>query len=252
MLDTVSDLKDQAGDYLGSDDFKKLMPYLLSGGAAATVGGLLSGRRRKEKDEGRVGYLGRILRNALVAGGLASGSHYLINKGVESTIGSMDTDKMKTGGGEDTGPLATGVKNIAFSPLTAAGAGVAGLAITGRNSLLGDGRVDREKALKALAKRMPLAADQSAAILKNRSAHYIGANVPAALDETRRAAGLASDKLKGAKGTSAWKGRLSHAGRRGLSTFGQTWPRRTVRGGVGLVAAGLPALLGAFLTNKAD
>ena len=72
-------LKGQASDFLQSDQFKTLAPYLISGGAGAVLGGLMTGRRRKRQGEGRLGHLGRVLRNALLAGGLAGGGHYLPN-----------------------------------------------------------------------------------------------------------------------------------------------------------------------------
>jgi len=257
-MTAITDLKDQAGDFLGSEDFKKIMPYLLSGGAGAAVGGVMSGRRRKENGEGRVGYMGRILRNALMAGGLAGGSHYLLGKGLDKTLGSIDGQHVRTGKGEDSGPLASTVKNVSFSPLTAAAAGGAGLVMTHGNELIGAGNAGKASNLKALAKQLK---GMDVDVLKSKNVNEIADLVPDHLEDTRRAAGLASSKigpgqefLKSIPGLTPekaekLKGYLSTIGRKGMSTFGQSHTRRAGRGALGLAAAGVPALAGAFMTD---
>ena len=116
MTDKPTNLRDQAASYLNSDAFKSLVPYLMSGGVGAIAGGAMSGRRRADSGESRVGYLGRILRNALIAGGLAGGAHYLGAKGLEKTVGNMsDSSTVLSGTPNDEGPLSTTVKNVAFS-----------------------------------------------------------------------------------------------------------------------------------------
>lgn len=251
MLDNLNSLKDQAGDYLQSDDFKKLMPYLLSGGGAALAGGALTGRRKKEKGEGRMGYLGRILRNALITGGLGAGAHYLVNKGLDKTVGGIaDEANAAADAAPKSGPLETTVRNVAFSPLTAVGSGALGLGLTrGRKSI---GAGDTEKSLKGFVSSLQKAYGKKNAPsidwLRDATAKEIGdlGNVD---EHRRRLAGLPSDLTRGGE-RSKLKGLLSTAGRKGLSTFGQTHGRRAGRGAIGLAAAGIPLLLGATLTSE--
>ena len=264
-------LKEQAANYLQSDDFKSIVPYLMSGGVGALAGGAMTGRRRKDSGEGRLGYLARILRNALITGGLAGGAHALLNKGVEKTVGNLaDSSKALTGSPGDEGPMATAAKNIAFSPLTAVGAGAGALALTNNSSTFGAG--DNSDALKRFGKELPgkydsawmrtATPDEVAAVTKN----VTDPNQIKMLERLRRAAGVPSSYIEqGGKGignllekipgidAAAVKGTLSSAARRGpLSTFGQSWPRRTGRGALALTAASLPALIGALVTSDSS
>jgi len=261
-MTTITDLKDSASDFVGSDDFKKILPYLISGGASAAVGGLLSGRRRKKSGEGRLGYLGRILRNATIAGALGAGGHYLLGKGLDKTIGAIDAEQGLSGEGGDAGPLATTLKNIAFSPVTAAGAGGAALVATDKNGIIGAGRADRASKLSSLVKQLSERGHKGldADVLRSKTPAEIAQLVPDELEATRRAAGLPSSKLGnsfvgklpglGVEKAEKLKGFISAQGRTGLlSTFGQSHPRRAGRGAIGLAAAGIPALAGAFLTD---
>lgn len=258
----IQSLQSQAGDYLESDDFKSIMPYLLSGGAGAVAGGLATGRRRARDGEDRGSYLARVLRNALVAGGLASGGHYLVNKGLDSTVGSLNDSNSISGHEGQEGPLATATKNIAFSPLTAAGAGATALMATHDNKRIGAGSTD--DALYSFAKKTPNSPEPQ--LLRAGSSADEIANLGGD-ERLRQRAGLPSSnmterqrqilrKIPGVKDDAAakkLKGMLSTATRRGpLSTFGQTPLRRTGRGALGLAAAGVPALLGAILTDKAE
>ncbi len=270
MIDLAkqASLKDQASNYLQSEDFKKLVPYLMSGGAGALIGGAVTGRRREEKGEGRLGYLGRILRNAVITGGLAGGAHYLLGKGTEKTIGNLsDSSKAISGTAGDEGPAATAAKNILFSPLTAAGAGAGTLALTHNNSIIGAG--NKAPFLKRFGDMVgkgtswleTATPDEAAAAVKKLAPSEI-----ATAERLRRRAGVPSSLIEdGGSGignlmqkipgmgngrAEAVKGAISTLGRRGLSTLGQTHTRRAMRGALGLTAASLPALIGALVTSK--
>jgi hypothetical protein len=131
------------------------------------------------------------------------------------------------------------VKNIAFSPLTAVGTGAATLAATDGNSLLGADRAGQSRAARVLAGKLGTSVDELAE-MPSKNVAKLGLNAEG--NALRQRAGVASgDGIRGL---------LSSITRKGpLSTFGQTWPRRSVRGGIGLAAAGIPALLGAYLTS---
>jgi hypothetical protein len=275
----------QASDFAQSDDMKALLPYLLSGGTAAAIGGMTTGRQRKEKGEERSGYLGRVLRNALIAGGLGAGGHYLVNKGLDSTVGGLRA--VEGGDGEVTrGPTETLLKNVAFSPLTAAGAGASALYAT--HKMPGIGAGDTKDFMNAMVAdnkghfaAMGGKGDLTESRLRAMTARQIGDLERHAMaagpysDRARRMAGLASDvveprhgldklpqglldRLPGVKGAGgrdeqlrALKGFLSTAKRKHLgSTLGQSNIRRAGRGALGLAAAGLPALLGSFVTRE--
>jgi hypothetical protein len=265
MTDKPTNLRDQAASYLNSDAFKSLVPYLMSGGVGAIAGGALSGRRRADSGESRVGYLGRILRNALIAGGLAGGAHYLGAKGLEKTVGNMsDSSKVLSGAPNDEGPLSTTVKNVAFSPITAASAGLGALAATRGRSVIGAGSTDDyiKRLLPLLNKDTAWANTASADEIADAIRALPTAQQPQA-DQLRRMAGLPSSnvaegsvgKLLERAGLSSEKaqsaqGALSTVRRRGLGILGQSTPRAIGRGAIGLAAAGIPAIIGALITNK--
>ena len=257
IADKAGDLTGQATDYIQSDGFKDILPYLLSGGAGALAGGVMTGGRKE--DEGRLGYLGRILRNAGLTAGLAGGGHYLLNRGlndVKGNVANADFDLPQEG------PLTTATKNIAFSPVTAGLAGAAGLAATHKRPLLGAG--DKSTPLDVLAKEVgksPAAlrvstAEQLGKMKKLRSADNARLRQLAGLPSDHIARGSIGELLQSKLGLSPDKARkikggLSSLTRKGpLSTLGQTWPSRAGRGALSLAAAGLPALLGSILTKE--
>jgi hypothetical protein len=265
-----------------------VMPYLVSGAGGAALGGMLTGRRRKRSGESRMGHLGRVMTNALLAGGLTGAAHYGLSKGFGNTVGAVDESGALTGSDlSQENPLTSTVKGLAFSPLTAAAAGGTGLWMTQGSELLGV-NTQREEARKALKSLLPsgkkstpwMATGAGGVPLKvtadsllKLDAKQIGdlerrGLIPADL---RRAAGLASDagnlqmdsatgKMVAAKNPglfgkvdgSSTRGALSNILRKGFSTLGQTHPQRIRRGALGLAAAGIPALLGALLTDKAE
>lgn len=239
IKDQAVGLKDQASSYLQSDDFKKILPYILSGGAGAAIGGAMTGRRRRSSGEGRMGHLRRILTNAIVGGGLAGGAHLLVNKGLESATGAAAGEPLLANEKKVNSPLESATKSIAFSPLTAVGAGATALAATDGNSLIGADRAGQSRAARVLAGKLGIGVDELGELpAKNVSKLNLSGDV----DKLRQRAGVASGE--------GIKGLLSSITRKGpLSTLGQTWPRRSVRGGIGLAAASLPALLGAFVTS---
>lgn len=234
-----AELHKQAEDYLRSEAFKKLVPYLLSGGVGAAAGAMASGGRRKKEGEGRLGYLGRILGNAALAGGLAGGGHYLLSQGTKGTLGNIAV-------GEDDGPLQSSVKNIAFSPATAAASGALGLAATSKGSRLG--ATPSLSAMRELGGKEFL--DRSMDSLKNATPGEMDGWLKSVRPEAagkanrlRQQAGLASG--------SGLQGLLSSLIRKSpLSTFGQTNPTRLKRGLIGLTAAGIPALIGSLITPE--
>lgn len=270
-------------EFIESGEAKKLLPYLVTGGVGATAGAVMTGRRRAKR-ESRLGYLGRILRNAALTGGLAAGGHALLDKGISSTLGGM-TGVGKDGKPlppEDT-PLESTLRRVAFSPLTAATSGAAALAATHRKGVWGLG--DPGKNIKAF--RDMTGTGRSADVLHGLPAAQIQDIVDGAVrdnafrqltgsDFSQDAADKLSDvkKLKLKRLTSEQsdiinrfrrlgglpagdrsahgmiRGASSTLLRRYLSTFGQSHGRRAYRGGLGLVAAGLPAVIGAALTRK--
>lgn len=254
-------------NYFASDEFKKLIPYLLSGGAAATAGAVMTGGRRKDKKEGRLSYLGRILSNALIAGGLGGGAHYLVDQGLKKTLGSVASDVPgQTGGDQSKGPLENVTRNVLFSPLTATAAGVGTLLSTQGMSGIGAGNTSTYK--KALGKILKMSADDIDAATPGGIASAVSRLPAQKLQEAerlRRLAGVASDyiepgnngignlitKIPGMSMTNAQqiKGSLSEVTRKGLATLGQTTPRRVGRAGLGLAAASVPAIIGAMLTS---
>ena len=178
-------------------------------------------------------------------------------------------------------PLETTIKNVAFSPLTAAGAGAAALYATDKKPIIGAHRPRADAFLEKFKAQNPAAPSDN--LLRNTStAKGIGdlerAGGSGYDPRARRRAGLPSDvmtpsqrefldkflpqgvldRMPGVKDIAgrdaqlaAVKGRLSAMLRRGpMSTFGQTHLSRAGRGSLGLAAAGVPALLGAFLTRE--
>ena len=239
-----------ASKAIGDIDINKIAPYLLAGGVGAAAGALTTGKRRKKKGEGRLSHLGRVLGNALMAGGLAGGGAALLHKGYKSTTGAADDVAKATEPNE--GPLESTVRGVAFSPLTAVGAGAAGLGLTRDNKTFGAGGDDAAKHLKALAIKLGLketdlqggisAADVNAKIQSTADPSKIGKTF-ADLERNRRMANVAGGSTKLHQIAS----RVSRNSP--LSTFGPTWGRRAGRGVLGLTAAALPAIIGSFATK---
>lgn len=282
----------------GSDELTKLMPYLLSGGAGALAGGLLTGKRRAKKGESRLSHLSRVLGNAAIAGGLSAGAAALVEKGVTEMTGKNSPQKLVDGAPEDNqGPLESNLRRAAFALPAAGIAGTAGLLATNSAGIFGAGsKVERQLHATNLAKKLGIksqsdfmltspselnshieGAAASAAGIRAKeieadalaahtaaelklagsgtaaadsvrnamsgvlSAEHAGASEAAALNKIRRAAGMAG-------GNSLLHRIASYTTRRGLSTFGQSNPKRFVRGGIGLIAASLPALVGSLVT----
>lgn len=238
ISDAMSDISGKAGEVMNSEQFKKLLPYLLTGGAGAAVGGMVTGKRDVRKGESRTSHLGRVLLNALLVGGGAAGATALLSRSKDNLLGSQE-EMTQMLNKDNEGPMAATTRAVAFSPLTAMGAGALGLGATqGSKGFLGAGTHESEAALSALAKKVKL----SPAELKLKTPEEIAAlNLTGSSNKLRQAAGIGS-------GTGA-RGVVSNLARRGLSTFGQSWPRRMSRGALGLTAAAIPALLGAALTK---
>jgi hypothetical protein len=217
-------------------------------------------------------YLARILGNAAISGGLVGGAHALISKGVDNTVGNMvDPAKALTGGPDDQGPVASFARNVAFSPLTAAAAGAYGLHKTKDMGLIGSGANSpkAKSALKQLATALNIDADELATNATPKEVSEAtqatsakGKTSLSKLESLRRTAGVPSEFINpnenGAgkllqkvipKHAETIKGSLSELGRRHLSTFGQSWPRRGGRAALMMSAAAIPGLLGATLTS---
>ena len=213
-------------------------------------------------------HVGRVLRNALVTGGLAAGGTALIQKGLDNTVGAVDKDNLATGGPGNEGPLSVGLKDALFSKTTAVGSGALGLGLTHGFNSVGAGRSEREKFLNALKHKATISdsdilgksvkdidqliRDKALVPEPFRGAPFAAPDpsklvtdqkLLAELQAMRRGAGMVG-------GDTALKRIASLVTRRGpLSTFGQTTGRRIGRGGLGLVAAALPALVGSVLTD---
>ena len=301
---------------LQSDQFKKIMPYLLAGGAGATAGAFMSGGRRGrgKRRESRMSYLGRVLRNALATGGIAAGGTALARYGADKLSSKEVTKGMQAPGMDN--PADQTLRSTLFSPVTALGAGTAGLWATHKLPGIGANTASTTKNREALAAALKLddgnlgALTPSALKAKMHAAMQTAPNsFVGGIKETANRAGLTVGNkihsmksmkgldLKGALGgvvddfkqtpdlTQAIKNiprsvstELGLLGRSGagrnithnknqamkmlkqlaskatrsgpLATLGQSGGRRSLRTGVGLAAAAIPALIGAFATDK--
>lgn len=349
---------DSLKDTLQSEQFKKILPYLMLGGAGAAGGAYMTGSRRRNRKnpESRLGYLGRILKNSLVAGGLTAGVAGLARYGMDK-LDKQTTEDGKQLAGMDN-PTDQALRNALFSPVTALGAGTAGLIATHKMPAIGANSAARDKMRESFARvleygakgkngqidpnvtallkaspvelskklqqlgitkvdgldietarriagltlgqsfdKAPLTNLQLGSTLKNiisspssvrselsgMKGRFFGSPVGNAIEESAKAIGKGFQKveqpngqmarnfgaLKQAPGqileqlqklnnTEAAKYRgeqsrqfLSKLTRRGLlSTFGQGGGRRSFRTGLGLAAATIPALVGAFATDE--
>lgn len=244
---------------IGDIDINKIAPYLLAGGIGAGAGALMTGKRRKKKGEGRLSHLGRVLGNALMAGGLAGGGAALLHKGYNSVTGAADDVTKATEPNE--GPLESTVRGAAFSPLTAVGAGAAGLGLTHGNETFGVGPKAQAGQLQNFAKRLGLSpqdvsnstAEEVDGLIKAKAKKMFAGTAGAGADAEARMVDFLNRGRRGANvagGADKLHRIASRVSRSGpLSTFGPTWGRRAGRGALGLTAAALPALIGSFATK---
>lgn len=247
MTDSLSNIPGQLQELMQSEDFKKVLPYLLAGGAGAAAGGLLTSKRRERAGESRSSHLARVLGNALAAGGLAAGGTALVREGLAKTLGNVDATGPITGStAANEGPLASMTRGALFSPATAAGAGALGLGLTHSFPRIG-ANVGREDALKTVANALTggdkaalehLSPEAIAKAVKNKTIRGANANA------LRRTAGLVAGETLSEKLLSA----LAH--KSPLSTFGHNWAARGRRIPLALAAAAVPAAVGAFVTDK--
>lgn len=265
---------------LENPEVHKLIPYLLAGGAGAVGGAALSGTRRKRSGETRGEYLARILRNAVIAGGLVGGGAYLAGEGFKKTLGSVDLERPVSGNGED--PASSLARHLAFHPLIAAGTGTAAIgsaALSGNDKAVNASKSELMKTLsarfggslptdlkdaedlKVISKLDPkrfqrLLSGEAVQKLNDRSV-FINFGDRAAEKELRRLAALSGINPHDASHTVNVMGK-SFAPRRVAyelaeplrAFFGRTAKQRIGRGAMGLMAAAVPAILGATLTNK--
>ena len=264
----------KAKELAGNPDVQKLLPYLLAGGAGAVGGAALGGRRRQRTGETRGQYLTRILRNAVVAGGLVGGGSYLAGEGFKNTLGSVDLERPMTGGKDDQNPIGSTGKEIAFSPATAALAGAGVLGATVNRPLIGanPGLADAESKLLAGLKKL------------HGGKLPQGADSKAALEFTAKTDNAALQKLLGDATTPEGQALRMEAKKLGLNVhdasktinipginktispkhlahevaapfskiMGRTAGRRIGRAGVGVAGALIPAILGSILTSKSE
>jgi hypothetical protein len=342
---------DSLNNTLQSEQFKKILPYLLIGGAGAAGGAYMTGGRRRNRNnpESRLGYIGRILKNSLIAGGLTAGVAGLARYGYDKLDKPTSVDGKQLPGMDN--PTDAALRNALFSPVTALGAGTAGLLATHKIPHIGANTAARDSArahivkvlglrdahelmgmdpsklkvqlenairssttgnpfkdgvqkavatagltlgnrvpkgpltdlriadtLKSIAKAPGSAGDELLAMGKRLRQSPLGN----AAVESAKAIGKGFEKVEGPDGKMVrnlgalkqapeqilnelarlkdtpganYRGEqarqfLSRVSRRGLSTLGQSGGRRAFRGGLGLTAAAIPALIGAFTTEE--
>jgi hypothetical protein len=348
---------DSLKDTLQSDQFKKILPYLLLGGAGAAGGAYMTGARRRNRrnPESRLGYLGRVLKNSLIAGGLTAGVAGLARYGMDKLDKQTTSDGKQLAGMDN--PTDQALRSALFSPVTALGAGTAGLLATHKIPAIGantaardkmresfakvleygskgkDGRVDpnvtallkaspvelsqklqqlgitkvdgldietarrvagltlgasfnkaplTDLRLGSTLKRMISSPSSAGSEINNLKGRFRQSPVGNAIEESAKAIregfqkveqpngqmtrdfgaikqipGAIMNELQLLKNTDGakYKGEqarqfLSRFSRRGLATLGQSGGRRTFRTGLGLTAATIPALVGAFATDE--
>jgi hypothetical protein len=149
MTDNINKGFEQLKGTLESEQFKKILPYLLIGGAGAAGGAALTGGRRNKRGESRLGYMGRVLRNALVTGGLAAGATGLARYGMGKLNNPAASADGQTPGLDN--PTDQALRSTLFSPATAAASGALGLGLTQKLPVIGINAKGRESARKAIA-----------------------------------------------------------------------------------------------------
>ena len=148
MQQTISDAGSKIGDVLQSEDVKKLLPWLLAGGAGAIAGGAMtSARKRKGRpdEEGRLKYLARVLGNAALAGGLVVGGGKALQYGAQRLA---DAAPAPEGAEPLKSPLSATIGGLASNPLTAGVTGAGGL--IGFNKIFSGHGKDMAKAQAAI------------------------------------------------------------------------------------------------------
>lgn len=248
--DAASAGLEQARAGIDSPQLKKLLPYLLAGGAGAAAGGIMSGRRKKRSGETRGQYLTRVLRNAAVTGGLVGGGSYLAAEGFKKTIGAADLENPLTGKDGDQGPLASGLRDVAFHPATAAAAGLGTLGATINSKTLGANPLAGERETQMLA---DLKGRGVKGVASKADLVGLGRKDPAAF---KAALGTDPSTLRDARSAGVnihAPGTLAHTttslAKPISNLMGRTTGRRIGRGALGAGAALLPALLGALTTD---
>jgi hypothetical protein len=160
MTDNINKGFEQLKGTLESEQFKKILPYLLIGGAGAAGGAALTGGRRSKRGESRLGYMGRVLRNALVTGGLAAGATGLARYGMDKL-----NNPAASADGKQTPDLANptdqALRSTLFSPTTAAASGALGLGLTHKLPGIGADTKSRESARQAIAKAIGVTSTDS-------------------------------------------------------------------------------------------
>lgn len=331
MTESLNNGFDKLKETFQSDQFKKILPYLIAGGAGATAGAYATGKRKSRQKESRLGYLGRVLRNALTTGGLAAGAVGLARYGADKLKSPETINGMQPAGVEN--PTDQALRAALFSPVSALGAGATGLLATSKLPIIGADFATRDKVLNQIASNLstggktissedvlrmsrfdPVGLRKMMESIQNSS----GGSGPfvGGIDQVAREAGLTLGKdlpkgpttnlrlretlakmirnpgdiknemdamkdrlryspvgeaaanikknpkdiigelkiLKDMEGPKYRAEQIRQLGskfkRRGLSTLGQTGGRRAFRGGLGLAAAAIPALIGAFATDE--
>ena len=139
IAESSGSVTDTIKGFVEDGGLKKILPALLAGGGTALAAGAITKRHKKPngKKEDRKDYTKRLLRNALVAGGLGAAGTAAVQYG----LGQFAKESPTPMEGVDN-PLEEATKNVTYSPLVGAGAGLA--------TLLGlKGGVDRAAATHA-------------------------------------------------------------------------------------------------------
>lgn len=153
MTENINKGFDQLKGTLQSEQFKKILPYLLIGGAGAAGGAALTGGRRKKKGESRLGYMGRVLRNALATGGLAAGAAGLARYGADKLNNPAASADGKQSPGLDN-PTDQALRSSLFSPAAAVASGGLGLGLTHKLPVIGAEITKRDAIRKTIAERI--------------------------------------------------------------------------------------------------
>jgi hypothetical protein len=260
MQQPTKSTSDKIGDVLQSDDMKKLLPWLLAGGAGAIAGGAMTARRKRRgrpDEEGRLSYLARVLGNAALTGGLVVGGGKALQYGAQRLADSAPApegqEPMKS-------PLSSTIGEVASNPLVAGATGVGGL--LGFNKTLGSSHLkDMAKAKAAIESNLRGStvdslnelskSDFDKAVQLSNKATKLNYD-PMANKATAQLAGLRPlDSIQGT-GKVADARRLlaklmSSSGGRAL---GSTGAARGVRGGVLGLSALAPSLLYNYFASQ--
>lgn len=257
-------------------DLNALLPYLISGGGGALAGALATGRRKERSGESRLGYLGRILKNSLLAGGVAGGSHYLLNKGVENLTSSGESAAYDLQKKLGLDPEASAAKSWTKEFLEGKSGVMLGAGLYGASNFLpqrfiGSGSADRAAARNSIATKLGIKAEDldrrgvktiQSAIDAYNDTQPSGNNLKAITTEDGRRAGLGSAKMSEfhkrmfEKYAPDWLkkrnypklvGRISRASRSpyvsNVLGLGTTRPQQVVRSLLALTAMAAPSMI---------